>query len=733
MADGPIDRQRRALMKIAVVSGAAAGGGLMLGLSLPARAGRPAAKAALLTDGIVARQGVFAPGAFVQIDTSGIVTLLIPKVEMGQGIYTSIPMLIAEELEVPLDAITIAHAPPSEALFADPLLASQMTGGSTSIRYAWEPMRKAGATARTMLVGAAARQWRVDPDSCRAERGEVVHVPTGRRLGYGALAAAAAKLPVPANVRLKDPSRFTLIGTSARRIEGRSKIDGSAMFGLDVRVPAMRYAAIVQSPVFGGTVDSIDDRATKKIPGVRQVVKLQNAVAVIGDHTWAAKRGAAALVVAWHEGSGANYSTEAVVQELKTASKGTAGVARRDGDVAGAMARSSKRIAAAYEQPMLAHATMEPVNCTVSVRRDGCDIWVGTQVPTRAVAIAAKITGLPAEKIVLHNFLLGGGFGRRLEVDFIAQAVRIGMQVDTPVKVFWTREQDIQQDMYRPYYYDTISAGVDAGGKPLAWQHRIAGASIMARFAPPLYRNGVDQDAVEVAAELPYRLPNQLIEFVRHEPGAIPTAFWRGVGPTRSTFVVESFIDELAAEARVDSVRYRMELLGASPRAAHVLDVAARAAGWGRPPAKGRGRGVAVMHAFGSYFGLVVDVSVDADGAVAVRDIVCAVDCGMVVNPNTVEAQVQGGLIFGIGAALYGEITVKEGRVQQSNFHDYRVLRINETPPIKVIIVKSAETPGGIGEPGTAALAPALTNAIFAATGKRLRKLPVGEQLKKPA
>jgi isoquinoline 1-oxidoreductase beta subunit len=659
------------------------------------------------------------------------VTLLIPKVEMGQGIYTSIPMLIAEELEVPLDAISIAHAPPNEALYADPLLASQMTGGSTSIRYAWEPMRRAGATARALLIEAAAQHWKVDARTCRAERGEVVHVPTGRRLGYGALAGAAARLPVPANVPLKEQSEFKLIGTSAKRLEGRSKLDGSAVFGLDVRLPAMRYAAIVQSPVFGGKLASVDASHAMTIPGVRQVVKLENAVAVIGDHTWAAKRGAAALVLAWHEGNGASYSTEALVLELKAASKRKAGVARRDGDVAGAMARSSKRIEAVYEQPMLAHATMEPVNCTVSVRRDGCDIWVGTQVPPRAVAAAAKITGLPIDKIVLHNFLLGGGFGRRLEIDFIAQAVRIGMQVDAPVKVFWSREQDIQQDMYRPYYYDTMSAGLDADGRPLAWQHRIAGASIMARFAPPLYRNGVDQDAVEVAAELPYRLPNQLVEFVRQEPGLVPTAFWRGVGPTRSTFVVESFIDELAVAAKRDSVRYRMDLLSDAPRARHVLDVASRAALWGAPVPARSGRGVAVMHAFGSFFGLVVSLSVNGDGEVAVKEIVCAVDCGMVVNPNTVEAQVQGGLIFGISAALYGEITIKDGRVQQSNFHDYRVLRINETPAIKVIIVDSRAAPGGIGEPGTAALAPALANAIFAATGKRIRKLPVGEQLKK--
>ena len=728
--DAMTSTPRRSFLKLGLSVGAVTGGGMMLGFSLAAPA-RGSASSVISGDGQAAAKGTFAPNAFIQIDAEGIVTMLVPKVEMGQGIYTAIPMLIAEELEVPLESVRIAHAPPDEKLYKDPLLASQMTGGSTSIRYAWEPMRRAGATARTLLVSAAAQQWKVDPASCHAEQGEVVHTPSGRRLGYGKLAGAAAKLAPPAQVTLKRPQDFKLIGTRAKRLDSREKVSGAAVFGLDVRLPGMRYAAIINCPVPGGTVLRIDDSAARTIPGVRQVVRINNAVAVVGDHSWAAKRGAAALKVEWNEGRGAGYSTDALRAELQQAATRRGGVARKEGDVSTAMAGAAHRFDAVYEQPLLAHATMEPLNCTVSVRADACDIWVGTQVPVRAVDIAAVVTGLPVANIRLHNHLLGGGFGRRLEVDFIGQAVRIAAQVDAPVKVFWTREQDISNDMFRPYYYDTLSAGLDGQGRPAAWQHRIAGSSIMARYAPPLYRNGVDADAVEVANELPYTLPNQLVEFVRQEPRAIPTAFWRGVGPNRSTFAVESFIDELALHAKADPVAYRRDLLGGDPRARKVLDTAARLGHWGTALPHGTGRGVSVMHAFGTYVAMVVEVEVAANGEVAVKNVVCAVDCGMVVNPDTVEAQMQGGVIFGITAALYREITIANGRVEQSNFHDYRMLRINQAPPIAVHIVPSAEAPGGIGEPGTAALAPALTNAIHAAVGTRIRRLPVGDQLKK--
>ncbi|KVS38459.1 xanthine dehydrogenase family protein molybdopterin-binding subunit [Burkholderia ubonensis] len=721
---------RRTFLKFGMTLGAAAGGGLLLGFSVPA-AGGDARRSVIGGDANEApRHGVFAPNAFVQIDRNGQVTLVMPKVEMGQGVYTSLPMLIAEELEVPLSNVTLDHAPPNEKLFFDPLLGGQLTGGSTSIRYAWEPMRRAGATARTLLVGAAAKQWGVDPAACRAENGEVLHPPSGRRASYGQLADAAAKLPVPKDVALKKPADFKLVGKPVKRLDSPEKVDGTARFGLDVRLPGMLVAVIVNSPVFGGTVASVDDTATRQIRGVRQIVRADNAVAVVGDHTWAAKRGASALVVKWNEGAGAKVSTKDIAADhARAADSGKGAIARKDGDVDRAFANAKTRVDAVYEQPLLAHATMEPVNCTVHVRPDGCEIWVGTQVPTRALDAVQQITGFPREKIIVNNHLLGGGFGRRLEIDMVVQAVKIAKQVNAPVKVVWTREEDIQHDMYRPYYYDRISAGLDANGRPIAWRHRIVGSSILARFAPPAVKNGVDPDAVEVAAELPYDLPNQLVDYVRQEPRHVPTAFWRGVGPTRGTFVVESFIDELAAQAKTDPVQYRRALLGKSPRARNVLDVASKAAGWGTPLPTGQGRGVSVMHAFGSFFSIVVDVAVD-DGDVQVKRVVCAVDCGMAVNPDTIDAQVQGGIIFGITGALYGEITIENGRVAQGNFTDYRMLRINETPPIDVHIVKSGEAPGGIGEPGTAALAAALANAIFAATGKRVRKLPVGNQLK---
>ncbi|MGF6771869.1 isoquinoline 1-oxidoreductase beta subunit [Paraburkholderia sp. GAS199] len=723
---------RRTFLKFGVSVAAVSGGGLLIGFSVTARsqgAQGDIRKTVIGGDGIETPQdGVFAPNAFVQIDRNGKVTLVIPKVEMGQGVYTSIPMLIAEELEVPLDTVTVDHAPPNEKLFTDPLLGGQLTGGSTSIRYAWEPMRRAGATARMLLVNAAAQQWQVDPATCHADNAHVIHAASGRSVGYGELVDIAAKLPAPQNAALKDPKDFKLIGTSAKRLDSPEKVDGSALFGLDVRLPDMVYAAIVNCPVFGGTLASVDDTAAKKIPGVRQVVKIDNGVAVVGDHTWAAKRGAAALKIVWNEGAGATVSMKTIVDDLAAASERKGAVARKDGDVGSAFSNAKTRVDAIYQQPFLAHATMEPINCTVHVKPDGCDIWVGTQVPTRAVDTAVAVTGLPAERVVVHNHLLGGGFGRRLEVDAITQAVKVAKQLNVPVKVTWTREEDIQHDMYRPYYYDKISAGLDANGKPLAWQHRIVGSSIIARFAPAFVKNGVDPDAVEVAASLPYDLPNQLVDYVREEPHAIPTAFWRGVGPTRGTFVVESFIDELAAQAKIDPVKYRRDLLGKSPRALNVLNVAAQAAGWGATLPSGQGRGVSVMHAFGSFFSMVADVSVER-GEVRVNRVVCAVDCGMVVNPNTVEAQIQGGVIFAITAALYSEITIERGRVQQNNFTDYRILRINETPDIEVHIVRSGEAPGGIGEPGTAAAMPAIANAIYAATGKRLRHLPVGSQL----
>ncbi|WP_413197288.1 molybdopterin cofactor-binding domain-containing protein [Pararobbsia alpina] len=731
---------RRAFLKFGLTVGLATGGGMLIGFGLPAKADEQASAATPATgtpdpDAVIAGDGeiapsadLLAPNAFVRIDKAGVVSLVIPKVEMGQGVYTSIPMLLAEELEVPLDTVRIEHAPPDAKLYGDPLLGGQLTGGSTSIRYAWKPLRQAGATARVMLITAAAQQWSVDPSTCHAEAGAVVHAASGRKAAYGDLVDAAAKLPVPPNVPIKDPKDFKLVGKPTNRIDSHEKVDGRAQFGMDVRLPDMVYAAIVNSPVLGGTVVSVDDSVALKTPGVKQVVRIDNAVAVIGVHTWAAKAGASALKIEWHEGEHGTVSTQDLVADLARASQRSGGVARKEGDVTKAFSQAAQTVDVVYEQPFLAHATMEPMNCTVWVKPDSCEIWVGTQVPTRAVDMAAQVTGLPADKITLHNFLIGGGFGRRLEVDGVGQAVKIAKQVNGPVKVIYTREEDVQHDMYRPYYYDRISAGLDANHKPVAWKHRIVGSSILARFAPPAYQNGVDPDAVEVASNLPYDLPNQLVDYVRQEPRSVPTAFWRGVGPTRSTFVVESFVDELAHEAKADPVEYRRSLLTKSPRALNVLNVAAKAGHWGQPLKSNQGRGISVMNAFGSFFSIVMEVTV-VDGQVKVDRAVCAVDCGYVVNPKTIEAQIEGGIIFGISAALFSEITLKNGRVEQSNFTDYRILRMNEAPPVELHLVASTEAPGGIGEPGTAATAAALSNAIFAATGKRLRKLPVGRQL----
>jgi isoquinoline 1-oxidoreductase subunit beta len=602
----------------------------------------------------------------------------------------------------------------------------RMAGGSTSIRAFYEPLRRAGATARDMLIAAAAATWNVDAKSCRAENGGVIHTATGRRLDYGALADKAATMPVPKDVALKEPKDFKLIGTPAKRLDTPDKVNGKTVYGIDVRVPGMKVGTIAICPVFGGKLKTVDDSKALAVKDVLQVVRVSDAVAVIGLHTGAAKKGLAALAIEWDEGPNAKLSTADIIADMAKASETGGVTVRHDGDVAKGLAVAKQKLDAIYQVPFLAHTTMEPVNCTVDVRKDACEIWVGIQVMSRAQAVAAELTGLPPEKITVHNHMLGGGFGRRLEVDFIAKAVEIAKQVEGPVKLIWSREEDIQHDMYRPYFYDRLHAGLDSKGMPVAWSHRICGSSIVARyFSLHTLKDGYDFDTVDGAKELPYSIPNVRVEYIRHEPPGIPTAFWRSVGPSHNIFVVESFIDELAAAAKKDPVDYRRALLEKTPRALAVLNLAAEKAGWGEPLPKGSGRGIAVQTVFGTFMAQVAEVEVDKNGEVRVKRVTCALDCGIAINPNTIEAQVQSAIVYGLSAALFNEITLKDGRVEQSNFDNYRAPHINEMPLIDVHIVKSNEAPGGIGEPGTSALVPAVFNAVYAATGVRLRKPPI--------
>ena len=737
----PASTARRGMLK----AGALAGGGLVFGFSLFGcdkkpegdRKEKPSEQA--VGQAATAASGD-APGlahdAFIRIDREGIVTLIIHKVEMGQGTFTSMPQLLAEELGADLTKVRLEQAPANNSVYADAMLGGQVTGGSTSVRAAWKPLREAGAKVRTVLVQAAAKNWNVNENELKVVAGTIRHEGSNRSVHFGEVVDAASKLNFPATVKLKDPADFTLIGKSQKRLDSPSKTDGSAQFGIDARLTNMGIAAVAASPVMGGKVTAVDEQKAMAVKGVRQVLRIEGAVAVVADNFWTAKQGLLAAAPRFDDGPNANVSTASIVADMAKVSQGLGAVATNKGDALKVLGQDGgRRIDAIYEMPFLAHATMEPMNCTVDLRPDACELWVGTQVPALAQGAAAKITGLPLEKVKVHNHYLGGGFGRRLEVDNVIQAVAFAKLAKGPLKVIWTREEDIQHDMYRPYYYDRLSAKLDDKGMPLAWFHRVTGSSIMARFAPPMVKNGVDPDAVEAAADLQYTIPDMRVEYVRHEPPGVPTAFWRGVGPTHNIFVVESFIDELAYASKTDPVAFRRALLQKSPRTLAVLNLAAEKAGWGRPlkPIAGRkvGRGVSAQFAFGSYMSQVAEISVGPDGDVRVHRVVCAVDCGQNINPDTIIAQMEGGIVFGASAALWDEITLDKGRVQQTNFGDYRVMRMNEAPMVEVYIVNSHDEPGGIGEPGTSGIAPAISNAVFAATGKRVRKLPIGEQLKK--
>ncbi len=703
-------------------AGLAVGGALVVAFQLPSAHGAQAGKS------------VFAPNAFIRIDAHGKVTLIMPQVEMGQGIYTAVAMILAEELDAAFDQVALEAAPPSDKLYGNPVFGIQVTGNSNSVRAFWLPLRKAAAGARAILVQAASQQWKVEPAGIRTEKGEAIHEASGRRVAYAALIDRAQGLTPPKDPPLKDIKDFKLIGNPLKRFDTPDKVNGKVVYGIDVMPSGVKFATLAACPVFGGTVGHVDDAKAKSLPGVRQVIVLKDLVAVVGDHMWAAKQGLSALDITWDEGPHSAVSSDDVWKQLRAASKTEGAVANSVGDVAKGLTQGDL-LEAAYEMPFLAHATMEPMNCTVHVTPTACEVWVGSQVFSRVQAIAAKVTGLPLDKVTAHNYLIGGGFGRRLEVDMVASAVQIAQQVDGPVKVVWTREEDIQHDVYRPVYRDTLSASV-SNGRIIGWKHRITGSSIIARWLPPAFQKGIDIDAIDSAADIPYDIPNLRVEYVRDEPPAVPTGFWRGVGPNNNVFAIESFMDELAKKSNKDPVAFRRDLLGKSPRLKAALELAAAKSGWGNPLPARTGRGIAVQVAFGSFIATVAEAEVDTHGAVHVRRMVSAVDTGIIVNPDTVVAQLQGGLIFGLTAALYGNITIHKGRVQQSNFNDYRMLRINEIPQIEVHLIKSAEAPGGIGETGATAAPPALGNALFAATGIRLRRLPIDQDVlsgKKPS
>lgn len=714
-SDTTLAVSRRGLLTGALATGA------LLAFHLPVHAANEPVQPPDSTD------GKFAPNALIRIDADGRTTLVMPQVEMGQGVYTSIAMILAEELDADFTAVVLEHAPPNDKLYGNPAFGIQATGNSNSIRAWWKGLRAAGASSRAMLVQAAAAQWQVDPASCTTSKGIVTHKDSGRTLAYGALVDAARTQTPPKDVPLKDPKDFVYIGQPLKRLDTPDKVNGKAVYGIDAMLPNMKFATVVACPVFGGKVGKVDDSAARKIPGVQKIVVLDDMVAVVGDHMWAAKKGIEALQIEWNEGANAKVSSADVWRELRAASAKEGAIAKSVGDVGKALS-SGEKIEASYELPFLAHATMEPINCTVHLTADSCEVWTGTQIMTRVQAAVAQAAGLPPEKVIVNNHLLGGGFGRKLEPDMAIAAVKIAKQVDGPVKVVWTREEDMRHDVYRPAYRDTIAATL-TDGKVSAWKYQVAGSSVMARWFPLGFQKGVDIDGVDCAIDQPYDIPNLEVRFMQAEPPGVPTGFWRGVGPNNNVFAIECFMDELARKAGKDPVQFRRDMLGKQPRLLAALNLVAEKSGWGQPLPARVGRGVSVQPAFASFIATVVEAEVDTQGEVHLRQIHCVVDTGIAVNPDTVMAQLEGGLIFGLTAALYGEVTIAKGRVQQSNFNDYRMLRIDQAPKIDVHVIKSGEAPGGIGETGVAAGPPALRNAIYAATGVALRRLPIDRSL----
>jgi isoquinoline 1-oxidoreductase beta subunit len=712
-----INVSRRDFLK----TGSIIGGGLILGFYLPLPGSLSRASSG----------ATFMPNAFIRIGIDEMVTIIVNKSEMGQGVYTSLPMLVAEELEVDWTKIRVEPAPVDSA-YNHTEWGVQGTGGSTSVWSEWDRLRKAGAAARIMLVKAGADRWKVDSGSCRAEKGFVIHTPTQRKISYGKLVEKASQMEPPKDVPLKEAKDFKVIGKPRRRLDTPEKTNGKAIFGIDVKIPGMLTAVVARAPVFGGKVKRFDADKAKAVPGVKEVVQIESGVTVIADNFWSADKGRDALEVIWDEGPLATLSTSGMHEQYMNLAKSPGTVARKEGNPESAFSKAAKQLKEEYEVPYLAHACMEPLNCLVDLRPESCEIWTGTQFQTVDRNRAATVVGLKPEQVKIHTTFLGGGFGRRAnpQSDFVTEAARVAKAVKKPVKVIWTREDDMKGGYYRPMWYDRIRAGIDEKGNLVAWQHTIVGQSILSGtpFDP---KADVDPASVEGAKEIPYEIPNILVDL--HSPKiGVPVQWWRSVGHSHTAFVVESFIDEVAHALRKDPYEFRARLLGKHPRHYGVLKLAAEKAGWDRPLPKGRGRGIAVHESFGSFIAQVAEVSVSANGEVRVHRVVCAIDCGKIVNPDTIKAQMESGIVFGLSAALHSKITFKNGRVEQSNFHDYPILRLNEMPLVEVHIVSSKEKSGGVGEPGVPPIAPAVCNAIFAATGKRIRVLPIGrEELKK--
>ncbi len=722
------DRSKPAERKNAVIvgrraflqTGAAVGGGLLVSLYVPmlAKAGKALA---------AAEKNEYAVNAFVHIGSDEIVTVISAHSEMGQGIYTSLPMLLNEELEADWARVRVESAP-VDAVYNHPVFGIQMTGGSTTSPSEWVRYRKMGALARTMLVQAAAQRWNVGVSECTVEKGVVFHDASHRRASYGSLAEAASKLTPPADVTLKVAKDFTLIGKPTLRLDTPSKVNGTAEFGLDVHLPGMLTAVVARPPVFGGKVVKVDASEALKIPGVKAVEQIPSGVAVIAEGFWPAKLGRDKLKVDWDLGPNADLTSEQMFRDFAETAMKPGLIARKVGDPVAALGGAAKTITAEYDVPYLAHCMMEPLNCVVDLRADRCEIWTGTQFQTGDCAAAAKTAGLPFNKVQIHTTLLGGGFGRRANPasDFVVEAVEVAKVAKAPVKTVWTREDDLKGGWYRPMWHDRFVAGIDASGNPVAWTHTIVGQSIFegTGFASFGIKDGIDAASVEGAADILYGIPNLQVDLHTAKIG-VPVQWWRSVGHSHTGFAVEAFFDEVAHAGGKDPYELRKTLLSAQPRELAVLELAAQKANWGGKLPAGVGRGIATHFSFDSYVAQVVEASVGKDGSVRVHRVVCAVDCGLVINPDTVVAQMEGGIIFGLTAALKSEITLKDGRVEQSNFYDYPMLRIFESPVIEVHIVKSTASPTGVGEPGVPPVAPALANAIFAACGKRVRRLPI--------